>query len=328
GSYDKREDFAKLEQYIRQRVQSTPVAIECTTWPYAFLVHARGHSFEIGVLQSYQQGWSRHLSNLFTEDQVYRIDHYLGKEMVQNVVVLPVCLIGFWRHCGIGIILLTCWSRKLWHGGRGGYFDEFGIIRDVMMQNHLLQVLSLIAMEKPLSMAADDIRDEKTSSSGNTLPIRKQANPVTLTTHCTSRVAGATYGMAALYIKNERWDGVPFIIRAGKALNETKCEVRIQFKDVSGDIFESGVVHPKRAWVFGAEETELDLSYSKRFSKVKLPDAYERLLLDVLCGSQVNFVRTDELREAWRIFTPILHELDAKAVKPLPYAYGARKRAP
>ncbi|PAA82009.1 hypothetical protein BOX15_Mlig022703g5, partial [Macrostomum lignano] len=382
GSYDKREDFAKLEQYIRSSTEYASCnRVYYLAIPPSLFMHVATH-LKSECFSPDQQGWSRviiekpfgrdlhtseilsqHLSNLFTEDQVYRIDHYLGKEMVQNVVVLRFAnriLAPLWNRDNIANVLVT-FKENFGTEGRGGYFDEFGIIRDVM-QNHLLQVLSLIAMEKPLSMAADDIRDEKVKVLRSIRPI--ELKDIVIGQYVANSETGkpgylddatvpagslaATYGMAALYIKNERWDGVPFIIRAGKALNETKCEVRIQFKDVSGDIFESGVVHrnelvmrvqpneavyikcmTKRPGMgFGAEETELDLSYSKRFSKVKLPDAYERLLLDVLCGSQVNFVRTDELREAWRIFTPILHELDAKAVKPLPYAYGARNGPP
>lgn len=122
------------------------------------------------------------------------------------------------------------------------------------------------------------------------------------------------------------------------ALNERKAEVRIQFKDVSGDIFEG---KPKRnelvikvqpgealyvklmvktpGMAFDMEETELDLTYSNRYSNIKLPDAYERLILDVFCGSQMHFVRSDELSEAWRIFTPLLHRIERERIRPIPY---------
>lgn len=122
------------------------------------------------------------------------------------------------------------------------------------------------------------------------------------------------------------------------ALNERKAEVRIQFKDVPGDIFDGKPVRnefvirvqPGEAlyvklmvktpgMAFDMEETELDLTYGNRYEDIKLPDAYERLILDVFCGSQMHFVRSDELREAWRIFTPILHRIERERIKPIPY---------
>jgi len=145
-------------------------------------------------------------------------------------------------------------------------------------------------------------------------------------------------------VDNERWEGVPFFVRCGKAVNERKAEVRIQFKEVAGDIYPSGVlkrtelvmrVQPNEAVYiklmtkkpgmgFDVEESELDLSYNARYADVRLPDAYERLFLEVLCGSQINFVRTDELDYAWRIFTPLLHRIEEDKVTPVEYTFGSR----
>uniref|UniRef100_A0A8C9T9I3 Glucose-6-phosphate 1-dehydrogenase n=1 Tax=Scleropages formosus TaxID=113540 RepID=A0A8C9T9I3_SCLFO len=304
---------------------------------------------------------SAHLSALFTEDQIYRIDHYLGKEMVQNLMVLrfgnrifgPV-----WNRDSIACVVLT-FKEPFGTQGRGGYFDDFGIIRDVM-QNHLLQMLSLVAMEKPASTSSDDVRDEK-------VKVLKCIAPVSLSDVVLGQYVGdpngegdakmgylddptvpkgsntATFATAVLYVHNERWDGVPFVLRCGKALNERKAEVRLQFTDVPGDIFSSQLrrnelvvrVQPDEAIYakmmskkpgvyFSPEETELDLTYRSRYRDVKLPDAYERLILDVFCGSQMHFVRSDELREAWRIFTPLLHQIEEKKIPPIPYTYGSR----
>ncbi len=252
--------------------------------------------------------------------------------------------------------------------GRGGYFDEFGIIRDIM-QNHLLQILCLTAMEKPASTSPDDIRDEK-------VKVLKSTAPITLDDVVLGQYVGdpgasnadaregylddptvpkgsvtPTFATAALRINNERWEGVPFILRSGKALNERKAEVRIQYKDVPGDIFGEDPeragepqtvrnelvlrVQPGEAiyakvmtktpgMSFTIEETELDLTYNTRFHDARLPDAYERLILDVFFGSQMHFVRTDELAEAWRIFTPLLHKIEKEKIKPIPYKYGSR----
>ncbi|KAG2455779.1 glucose-6-phosphate 1-dehydrogenase [Polypterus senegalus] len=304
---------------------------------------------------------SNHLSSLFKEDQIYRIDHYLGKEMVQNLMVLRFGnrIFGpIWNRESIACVVLT-FKEPFGTEGRGGYFDEFGIIRDVM-QNHLLQMLALVAMEKPASTSSDDVRDEK-------VKVLKCIKEVSAKYVVLGQYVGnpdgegeakkgylddptvpkdshtATFATAVLYVQNERWDGVPFVLRCGKALNERKAEVRLQFSDVPGDIFDrhckrnelvirvqpneavyAKMMTKKPGMFFNPEESELDLTYGSRYKDVKLPDAYERLILDVFCGSQMHFVRSDELREAWRIFTPLLHEIEHEKIKPIPYMYGSR----
>ncbi len=304
---------------------------------------------------------SRHISSLFKEEQIYRIDHYLGKEMVQNLMTLRFANALFgptWNRNSIASVVIS-FKEPIGTQGRGGYFDEFGIIRDIM-QNHLLQILCLTAMEKPASTNPDDIRNEK-------VKVLKSIPPILLSNVVLGQYVGdpeaegealegylddptvpkdsitPTFAAAVLHINNERWEGVPFILRSGKALNERKAEVRVQYEDVPGDIFGGAPirnelvirVQPGEAiyakvmtktpgMSFTMEETELDLTYNTRYREARLPDAYERLLLDVFVGSQMHFVRTDELAEAWRIFTPLLHQMERERVKPLPYKYGTR----
>jgi glucose-6-phosphate 1-dehydrogenase len=305
---------------------------------------------------------SNHLSSLFKEDQLYRIDHYLGKEMVQNLMTLRFGNRIFsptWNRDNISSVVIT-FKEPFGTQGRGGYFDEFGIIRDIM-QNHLLQILCLTAMEKPPSTSPDDIRDEK-------VKVLKSIPAIIMEDTILGQYVGnpdandddaklgylddptvpkgsvtPTYAAAVLRINNERWDGVPFILRCGKALNERKAEVRIQYRDVPGDIFHGNAVRnelvlrvqPGEAiyckvmtktpgMSFQLEETELDLTYNTRYKNARLPDAYERLILDVFVGSQMHFVRTDELAEAWRIFTPLLHAIEGERPTPIPYVYGSR----
>ncbi|XP_054905636.1 glucose-6-phosphate 1-dehydrogenase-like isoform X2 [Poeciliopsis prolifica] len=329
--------------------------MSCKGWNRVIFEKPFGHD-----LQSSQE-LSAHLSNLFREDQIYRIDHYLGKEMVQNLMVLRFGnrLFGpIWNRNSVACVVLT-FKEPFGTQGRGGYFDGFGIIRDVM-QNHLLQMLCLIAMEKPASTSPDDVRNEK-------VKVLKCISPPNMADVVLGQYVGdprgegdaklgylddptvpkgsctPTFATAVLYVQNERWDGVPFILRCGKALNERKAEVRLQFTNVPGDIFADHCqrnelvvrVQPdeavylkmmtKRPGVFmSPEETELDLTYKSRYKNVKLPDAYERLILDVFCGNQMHFVRSDELREAWRIFTPLLHQIEAANKQPIPYTYGSR----
>ncbi|KAJ9660764.1 Glucose-6-phosphate 1-dehydrogenase [Neophaeococcomyces mojaviensis] len=292
------------------------------------------------------------------EDEIFRIDHYLGKEMVKNLLILRFgneFLGSNWNRNHIANVQIT-FKEPFGTEGRGGYFDEFGIIRDVM-QNHLLQVLTLLAMERPISFSSEDIRDEKVrvlrgmpaiepknviigqygKSLDGTKPAYKEDDTVPKDSRC------PTFCAMVAYIKNERWDGVPFILKAGKALNEQKTEIRVQFKDVTSGIFKD---IPRNELVIRIQPnesvylkmnsklpglsmqtvvTELDLTYRRRFSDLKIPEAYESLVLDALKGDHSNFVRDDELDASWRIFTPILHYLDEKKeIVPMEYPYGSR----
>lgn len=304
---------------------------------------------------------SQHLNGLFLEEEIYRIDHYLGKEMVQNLLVLRFGNMMFsplWNRSHIANVVIT-FKEPFGTKGRGGYFDEFGIIRDVM-QNHLLQVLCLTAMEKPATNSAEDVRNEK-------VKVLRCMRSIGMDDVVLGQYAGdptgegdakegylddrtvpkgsvtPTFALAVFHIRNERWDGVPFIIKCGKALNERKAEVRVQFKDVPGDIFDgkgkrnelvirlqpneamyAKVMLKQPGMSFQPVESELDLTYKTRYKDLYLPDAYERLILDVFAGQQTHFVRTDELAEAWRIFTPLLHKIEQDKIKPIPYTYGSR----
>ncbi|PKX91883.1 glucose-6-phosphate dehydrogenase [Aspergillus novofumigatus IBT 16806] len=292
------------------------------------------------------------------EEEIFRIDHYLGKEMVKNILIMRFGNEFFnatWNRHHIDNVQIT-FKEPFGTEGRGGYFDEFGIIRDVM-QNHLLQVLTLLAMERPISFSSEDIRDEKVrvlramdpiepknviigqygKSLDGSKPAYKEDDTVPKDSRC------PTFCAMVAYIKNERWDGVPFILKAGKALNEQKTEIRIQFRDVTSGIFKD---IPRNELVIRVQPnesvyikmnsklpglsmqtvmTELDLTYRRRFSDLKIPEAYESLILDALKGDHSNFVRDDELDASWKIFTPLLHYLDDnKEIIPMEYPYGSR----
>lgn len=380
GGYDDSQGFKKLDQTINSFYHgfeanrvfylalpptvftsvTTHIKTECMGhkgWNRIIIEKPFGRDYDSSLLLS------NHLARLFEERQLYRIDHYLGKEMVQNLLVLRFANRVFgpiWNRDNIASVLIT-FKEPFGTQGRGGYFDQFGIIRDVM-QNHLFQVLCLTAMEKPASKSADDIRDEK-------VKVLKSIKELTLDDVVLGQYAGdpkssdedarlgylddktvpqgsntPTFAVARFNIANERWDGVPFILKCGKALNERKAEIRVQFRDVPGNIFKEDVVkrnelvirvQPNEAvyckmmtkspgMKVEPEETEMDLTYKTRYKNVHMPDAYERLILDVFTGSQLNFVRSDELSEAWRIFTPVLHQIENEKIKPIMYTYGTR----
>ncbi|XP_032529894.1 glucose-6-phosphate 1-dehydrogenase [Danaus plexippus] len=378
GSYDKRIDYELLNQEISKH-EKGPLAnriFYLAVPPTVFedvtinirnaCIALKGYSRVIiekpfGRDDESSEKLSDHLARLFKEEQIYRIDHYLGKEMVQNLMTIRFANQIFspsWNRENIASVLIS-FKEPFGTEGRGGYFDSFGILRDVM-QNHLLQILSLVAMEKPVTLNPNDIRDEK-------VKVLRHIKPIELKDILVGQYVGnpngkgeetqgylddptvpkdsvtPTYALAAIYINNSRWEGVPFILRCGKALNERKAEVRVQYKDVPGDIFEGETkrnelvirVQPGEALYlklmckspgmkFNLMETELDLTYSMRYKETDVPDAYERLILDVFTGTQMHFVRNDELKEAWRIFTPVLKQLEEERFKPVPYVYGSR----
>ncbi|KAF7352770.1 Glucose-6-phosphate 1-dehydrogenase [Mycena venus] len=289
---------------------------------------------------------SNSLKQYWSEEETYRIDHYLGKEMVKNILVLRfanIAMASMWDKSHISNIQIT-FKEPFGTEGRGGYFDSFGIIRDVL-QNHLLQVLSILTMERPVSFSAEDIRDEKEDTLLGQY-VGADGKPGYLEDDTVPRGSVCpTFAATCLWIKNERWEGVPFILKAGKALNEAKVEVRIQFKDVTQGIFKDITrneliirIQPSEAVYLKmntktpglqtrAMATEMDLTYNQRFADAKIPEAYEALILDALQGDHSNFVRNDELDVAWKIFTPILHWIDGQSgarPKPTSYPYGSR----
>jgi len=302
----------------------------------------------------------RDLGSLFAEDQIYRIDHYLGKEMVQNLMAVRFANELFepvWNRHHVATVQIT-FKEPFGTQGRGGYFDEFGIIRDVM-QNHLIQILALVAMEPPVSMRAEDVRDEKAK-------LLRAVPPITLDNLVIGQYGPGekesaylddptvpkgsitpTYAAAVLFINNSRWRGTPFILKCGKALDERKAEIRITFKKPATGLFMEHELAPNELVIrvqpdeavylrltikkpgLSADTvyTELDLSYKDKFAQgrpLNLPDAYERLIYDVIRGDHNLFVRDDELMAAWNIFTPVLHRLEEEKIRPELYQYGSR----
>lgn len=292
------------------------------------------------------------LGELIHEDEAYRIDHYLGKELVMNVLVLRfanVCFEAVWSRFHIARVEICC-LEKIGTNGRGGYFDEYGIIRDVM-QNHLAQIMALIAMEQPLSFAAEDIRREKVKVLRSVRPLEIDNLVVGQydgyaedPTVKNKRSITETFASAKLFVDNPRWAGVPFILTAGKAVSQNKVEVRIFFHKVPGAIEECRNldenelvvrVQPDECiyWrvqnrvpglspkvVF--ENRRMNLLYTPKESK-DMPEAYERLLLEVLRGDSTNFVSVEELDAAWTIFSPALHALTERNRRPEFYDFGS-----
>lgn len=277
--------------------------------------------------------------------------------MVKNVITLRFGnpIFGALWDCNHIDNVQISMTEAIGTEGRGGYFDDVGIIRDVM-QNHLMQLMALATMERPGSFSAEDLRHEKArvlrlvspleikntligqyakSEDGKKLGY-KDDDGVPHDSRC------VTFCTTVAYVKNARWEGVPFILKSGKALNESKTEIRIQLKDTTDAILRDTAhnqliirIQPDEALRLkmnarmpGLElqtiGTELDLTYQRTVPDADIPEAYECLLIDAFKGDYSDSVSEQELEASWKIFTPLLHVMEKdKDIKPVEYAYGS-----
>jgi glucose-6-phosphate 1-dehydrogenase len=310
---------------------------------------------------------NRDVSRVLREDQVYRIDHYLGKETVQNILALRFGNSMFeplWDRRYVESVQITAAEELGMAGGRGGYYDTSGALRD-MIQNHLLQLLCLVAMEPPVDLGADAVRNERAKVL-QSLPIWK---PEEVDRHVVrgQYVAGSiqgnevpgyrqekgvkpdsttdTYVALRVTLNNWRWAGVPFFLRTGKRLPKRATEIAIQFRKPPTTLFEvdteanaganllvlriqpnEGASLAFQAKIPGSrrrlQEVRMDFRYGTAFAAPP-PEAYERLLLDVLLGDPSLYTRTDAVEAAWKFVDPILKAWEAPdAPKPHEYAAG------
>jgi glucose-6-phosphate 1-dehydrogenase len=287
------------------------------------------------------------IGQVFREEQIFRIDHYLGKETVQNLMALRFANALYepiWNSAHIDHVQITV-GESVGLEGRAGYYDKSGALRD-MVQNHILQLLCLVAMEVPSSLDADAVRDEK-------LKVLRALVPITNGSTAKHTVrgqyrAGASSGGAVkgyleelgsdtsstetfvavkAEIANWRWAGVPFYLRTGKRLATRVSEIVVQFKPVPHSIFQdaAGIMVANKLvirlqpdegvkqWIMIKDpgpggmrlrHVPLDMSFADAFD-VRNPDAYERLIMDVVRGNQTLFMRRDEVEAAWKWIDPI-----------------------
>lgn len=286
---------------------------------------------------------------VFSEEQIYRIDHYLGKETVQNLLVLRFANAIFeplWNRNYVSAVQITV-AESVGVGKRGGYYDQAGVVRD-MIQNHGLQLLTLTAMEPPSALNATALRNEKVKVLEAIRPIeprdislntvRGQYRSKNVPTYrqeegVNPQSQTATYAAFKLFVDNWRWQGVPFYVRSGKLLKTKTTEISVRFKRVPHLMFskdyegirppnslniciqpDEGVHLTFNAKLPGAgmrtQTVDMDFLYDTDFGS-DLPDAYERLLLDTLQGDASLFARSDEIELSWRVVDPILAGWDA-----------------
>ncbi len=270
---------------------------------------------------------------VFDERQVYRIDHYLGKETVQNILALRFANAIFeplWNRNYVDHVQITV-VEAVDVGRRAGYYDQAGVLRD-MFQNHLLQLFTLTAMEPPALFEADAIRDEKVKV---LRAVRRCVRSVRAQYAGYREAEGVapdsetpTYAALELFIDNWRWQGVPFYLRSGKALATKASEIVIRFKRAPHLLFpqqKARLAPNALALCLQPDEglhlhfdvktpgagmrtraADMEFHYAADFGETALPEAYERLLLDALQGDATLFARADEIELAWGIIDPIL----------------------
>lgn len=291
--------------------------------------------------------------DVFNERQVYRIDHYLGKETVQNLLVLRFGNTIFepiWNRNYIDHVQITV-AEEVEVGTRAGYYDKAGVIRD-MIQNHLLQLLMVTAMEAPVRYEADAIRNEKVKVlhairamgpeqvQHDTFRAQYRGYTASEGVKPTSRTP--TFAAMKLWIDNWRWQDVPFYLRSGKAMSCRTTQIVIQFHsppqklfaDASSNLCEANrlviQVQPAEGIQMHFQtkvpdagmrtrQTDLSFNYQREF-RGAMPEAYERLLLDALEGDASLFARADEVEAAWKVCDPIIKEWESRD-KPTLYMY-------
>lgn len=307
---------------------------------------------------------NRHVSSVFTQDEVFRIDHYLGKETVQNLLALRFAnriIEPLWNNQHVDHVQITM-AEDIGIGGRASYYDGVGAARDVI-QNHLLQLLALTAMEEPINFDADHMRREKeklleavvqpedlerASARGQYSSGQQHGEDVPgfleeegFNPHSNTE----TFAAFRLEINTRRWSGVPFYLRSGKRLEKRITEIAVIFKDVPNLLFtessedQSGPnaliirIQPNEGATLrlaskvpgtqmAVRDVGMDFSYGRSFTE-ESPEAYERLILDVLLGDPPLFPRHREVELSWRILDPFLKHWESLDQQPEQYAPGS-----
>ncbi len=362
------EDFAKLKQFLDDWQGETGNRIYYMATPpdaYPKIITLLGETRQFHEENGYRRvviekpfgtdletarQLNEQIHKVLKETQIYRIDHYLGKETVQNILVTRFANTIFeplWNRNYIDHIEITV-AEKVGVEHRARFYDNVGVLRD-MFQNHLLQLLMLVAMEPPVSFEASALRNEKVKVLSAIMPmteeevlqstVRGQYNGYRNEDGIGHDSETPTFGAIRLFVNNWRWQGVPFYLRSGKNLKEKLSQVTIEFKCPPHLLFPSEkdltpnmlvlYLQPDEGvhWRFETKvpdtvaelrSVDMEFHYSDSFGETALPDAYERLLLDTMTGDASLFTRADEVETAWGIIDPIIHTWET-AKQPLTF---------
>ena len=353
GNLTSADDFKRLDVLLREKEGGPANRLYYLATSPQFFVRAI-QNLDAAQMAHADEGWRRiviekpfgrdlvsaralnaEVHAVFDEQQVFRIDHYLGKETAQNLLFFRFANSIFeplWNRGQIDHVQITV-AEQVDVGHRAGYYDQAGVLRD-MFQNHLLQLLALVTMEPPTSFEADAVRDEKVKVLRAIRPVdldntlRAQYDGYCETESVAPDSQTATFAVLKLYIDNWRWQGVPFYLRCGKALADKsseivivfKCPPHLMFNLTPGSQMEPNIltlcIQPDEGMHLALQTkvpdsaqdmrpVDMEFHYRSEFEKI-LPDAYERLLLDALRGDASLFTRSDGIEAAWRVIDPIL----------------------
>ncbi|MBK7648269.1 MAG: glucose-6-phosphate dehydrogenase [Betaproteobacteria bacterium] len=335
---------------ITVRLAQAGLLAERTGWRRMVIEKPFGHD-----LQS-ARDLQHELNTRLNEEQIYRIDHYVGKESVQNLLVLRfanMILEPLWNRHYIDHVQITH-AETIGLNGRANYYDRHGGATRDMIQSHLLQVLALLAMEPPVSLEAESLRDEKVKVLRSIRPV----DQLDLASHAVrAQYAGyqqeagvaagshtETYAALKLYVDNWRWRDVPFYLRTGKRLKERRSMIAVRFREPPMQLFQgtgASAVHPNwlligiqpddavqmeiSAKVPGQETLTRQISMDASVGNPgeRKADAYEELLMDVIQGDRSLFLRYDEVKAAWNIVDPFLRGWADDERPPLQYPVGS-----
>jgi glucose-6-phosphate 1-dehydrogenase len=300
------------------------------------------------------------LSRALRESQIYRIDHYLGKETVQNILAFRFANGIFepiWNRRYVDSVQMTV-AEEVGVETRGAYYDKAGAVRDIV-QNHMFQVLTLVGMEPPISFRAEDVRDEKVKVLHAMMPltevdvhrvtVRAQYDGYTAEPNVAPESRTETYAAMRVFVDNWRWAGVPFYLRTGKRLAHRVTEIAVQFKRAPFTLFretpieclepnvlliriqpEEGIslsFHAKEPGPFDRLGTvRMDFNYAEYF-KSEPSTGYETLLYDAMIGDQTLFHRMDIVEAGWQVVDPILRAWQADVTSRIP-TYEPESRGP
>jgi len=287
------------------------------------------------------------LHAVFEENQIFRIDHYLGKETVQNIMSFRFANAIFeplWNRNYINHVQISV-AESVGVGHRAGYYEDAGVLRD-MFQNHLMQLLTLTALEPPVAFEANALRDEKAKVLQAIPPITESVRGQYRDYRDEDEVAPdsetATFAAVKLMVDNWRWRGVPFYLRSGKRLALKTTEIAIEFravphlmfaiereKDITPDVL-SLCIQPNEGIHLNLQAKEpgagmqtrpvaMEFHYADEFGAGALPEAYERLLLDAINGDASLFARADEIELAWSLIDPVLEQWQGGEGPPLAF---------